>query len=97
MRPQIGGPIANAWATPCVAQAILIYDIFLIIMLVLIFSVLRIMDIGISEKDIIQPTANTSREVVNWISMIARRINQYITSISLYLHHTFQEHNKEEV
>jgi len=67
MRPQIGGPIANAWATPCVAQAILIYDIFIIIMLVLIFSVLRIMDmdIGISEKDIVQPTANNSCEVVN--------------------------------
>jgi len=67
MRPQIGGPIAKAWATPCVAQAILIYDIFLIIMLVLIFSVLRIMDmdIGISEKDIVQPTANNSCEVVN--------------------------------
>ena len=97
MPPQIGGPVANACATSCVALAILIYNSALIIMLVLIFSVLRIMDIGISEKDIIQPTANTSREVVNWISMITRRINQYITSISLYLHHTFQEHNKEKV
>ena len=97
MPPQIGGPVANACATSCVALAILIYNSALIIMLVLIFSVLRIMDIGISEKDIIQPTAHTSREVVNWISMITRRINQYITSISLYLHHTFQEHNKEEV
>ena len=65
MPPQIGGPVANACATSCVARAILIYNSALIIMLVLIFSVLRIMDIGISEKDIIQPTANTSREVVN--------------------------------
>jgi len=65
MPPQIGGPVANACATSCVALAILIYNSALIIMLVLIFSVLRIMDIGISEKDIIQPTANTSREVVN--------------------------------
>jgi len=99
MPPQIGGPVANACATSCVALAILIYNSALIIMLVLIFSVLRIMDmdIGISEKDIVQPTANNSCEAVNWISMITRRINQYITSISLYLHHTFQEHNKEEV
>ena len=65
MPPQIGGPVANACATSCVALAILIYNSALIIMLVLIFSVLRIMDIGISEKDIIQPTAHTSREVVN--------------------------------
>lgn len=78
-------------------SSILIYNSALIIMLVLIFSVLRIMDIGISEKDIIQPTANTSR--MSWTEsawLPEELINLLLIYHYIYMH-TFQEHDKEKV